>query len=514
MFFTYLFRELRRRSRQAFIIALGLALGIGLTIAVTAASAGVKTAQASVLHSLYGVGTDMTVTDDAASRSGAGGPSFSFSGPASAGSSAGTKSSSASSDTLNPAPGASTLTAAELTKVKAVSGVSTATGSLSLIDFNISGTISQSVTKQSSGSTGTTGGGPTGRGGSGSGSESAPTFGFSGPAGVNGNITPTTVTGVDVTDLTSGPMATLTLASGHEFTSADTSAYDVVLTSSYASTNKLKVGSTKTYGGKTFTVIGIVSGTTSTDVYMPLGLAQKLSGQTGAVSTIYVKAGNSTEIDAVAAAIKKDVSGTTVTTSADLASSVTGSLKSTADLADSLGRYLAIAVLLAAFAVAALFTVSAVGRRVREFGTLKALGWTSRRVVRQVLGEAVVTGLIGGVLGIGLGVGAALVIDRVAPTLSASVDSANAPTSNTGIPGGTGTGGGFGGGGFGTGGGGRGALASAASPSTTVHLTAPVSLNVLLLAVALAVLGGLIAGGFGGWRASALRPADALRKIA
>ena len=504
MFFTYLFRELRRRSRQAFIIALGLALGIGLTIAVTAASAGVKTAQASVLHSLYGVGTDMTVTDDAAARSGTGGPSFSFSGPASAGSSAGTKSSSASSDTLNPAPGASTLTAAELAKVKTVSGVSTATGSLSLIDFNISGTISQSVTKQSSGSTGATGGGPNGRGGSGS--ESAPTFGFSGPAGVNGNITPTTVTGVDVTDLTSGPMATLTLASGHEFTSADTSAYDVVLTSSYASTNKLKVGSTKTYGGKTFTVIGIVSGTTSTDVYMPLGLAQKLSGQTGAVSTIYVKAGNSTEIDAVAAAIKKDVSGTTVTTSADLAGSVTGSLKSTADLADSLGRYLAIAVLLAAFAVAALFTVSAVGRRVREFGTLKALGWTSRRVVRQVLGEAVVTGLIGGVLGIGLGVGAALVIDKVAPTLSASVDSANAPTSNSGIPGG-GTGGGFGGGG-------RGALANASAPSTTVHLTAPVSLNVLLLAVALAVLGGLIAGGFGGWRASALRPADALRKIA
>jgi putative ABC transport system permease protein len=47
-----------------------------------------------------------------------------------------------------------------------------------------------------------------------------------------------------------------------------------------------------------------------------------------------------------------------------------------------------------------------------------------------------------------------------------------------------------------------------------VHLSAPVAVNVLLLAVALAVLGGLIAGGFGGWRASSLRPADALRKVA
>ena len=31
--------------------------------------------------------------------------------------------------------------------------------------------------------------------------------------------------------------------------------------------------------------------------------------------------------------------------------------------------------------------------------------------------------------------------------------------------------------------------------------------------VALAVAGGLIAGAFGGWRASRLRPADALRRV-
>jgi putative ABC transport system permease protein len=47
-----------------------------------------------------------------------------------------------------------------------------------------------------------------------------------------------------------------------------------------------------------------------------------------------------------------------------------------------------------------------------------------------------------------------------------------------------------------------------------VHLTAPVDVSILLLAVGLAVLGGLIAGGLGGWRASSLRPADALAKVA
>src|SRR5215470_15211495 len=59
-FLTYLRRELRRRMRQAIFIALGLALGIGLVVTVTAASAGVR--QAQVLRSLYGVGTDVTVT--------------------------------------------------------------------------------------------------------------------------------------------------------------------------------------------------------------------------------------------------------------------------------------------------------------------------------------------------------------------------------------------------------------------------------------------------------------------
>ena len=71
MFITYLRRELRRRMRQAIVIAFGLAVGIGLVITVTALSAGVRNAQGAVLHSLYGVGTDVTVTKAPAVRAGA-----------------------------------------------------------------------------------------------------------------------------------------------------------------------------------------------------------------------------------------------------------------------------------------------------------------------------------------------------------------------------------------------------------------------------------------------------------
>ena len=58
MYFTYILRELRRRLKQSLVIALGIAL----VITVSSASAGVKNAQRQVLVSLYGVGTDMTVT--------------------------------------------------------------------------------------------------------------------------------------------------------------------------------------------------------------------------------------------------------------------------------------------------------------------------------------------------------------------------------------------------------------------------------------------------------------------
>ena len=43
--------------------------------------------------------------------------------------------------------------------------------------------------------------------------------------------------------------------------------------------------------------------------------------------------------------------------------------------------------------------------------------------------------------------------------------------------------------------------------------TAPVTVSVISLAVGLAVLGGLLAGLLGRWRASRLRPAEALRSI-
>ncbi len=477
MFFTYLRRELRRRIRQAVFIALGLALGIGLVITVIAASDGVKDSQATVLHSLYGVGTDITITQPPAQGSGAA-TSFGFrqeiravrSGQVTAGTTINLN------HLANSAYG--TLGAGSVATVARQHGVTSAAGGLTLTDVTVNGTV------------------PSLKAGRGGISSSFTTNSF-------------TVDGVDLAGTTLGPLSAARLTSGARLSAGDANTDDAVIDSGYAAQHKLKVNSTVDVGGTRFKVIGIVSvpqGGNPPDVYIPLAKAQRI-GKTGTaslagqVNTIYVSAASAAGIPAVQRQLATLLPHATVTDQSDLASQVTGSLSSAASLASNLGSWLSAAVLAAAFGLAVVLTMTAVTRRVREFGTLKALGWRSRRIIGQVMGESIVTGLAGGVAGVGLGYAGATLIDKLAPKLSATVTPAG--SSGPVAAGRT--------------------LSPAAgnvlraltsdSHTVSVSLTAPVTLSVIGLAVLLAVAGGLLAGSFGGWRAARLRPAAALARV-
>ncbi|MEU6226996.1 ABC transporter permease [Streptomyces sp. NPDC047042] len=494
MFFTYLRRELRRRRKAALVVASGLALGIALVIVVTSVSAGMSKAQDKVLESLYGLGTDMTVTKAAPAQTGTGDTQrrrFQFNARPD-----GDDSSAEQSSDRVFVQGFETLAASTVAKVDTQKGVSDAVGGLSLQVIKISGQFRQGEFRQEQGSGGNEGGGYR-RGG-----ETGAPQGRVEGGGADFDVNNYSVYGTDVSKPELGPLTSSKITSGRTFTTAETDAKVVVVDASYAKEKKLKVGSTVTIKNVTYKAIGIAtpdSGDAAANLYIPLKQAQTLSDSKDKVTTIYVKATDSQQISAVKSTIQKNISGTTVTTSADLADTVSGSLSTASDLASSVGKWLSIAVLVAAFLVAGLLTSSAVSRRVREFGTLKALGWKSGRVTRQVVGEAVVNGLVGGALGIALGLAGAYVVTAISPDLQAELGRSGG---NTG-PGG--------GGGFGGGGGGFGR--QAASKALTVALTAPVALSTIALAVGLAVTGGLIAGAFGGWRASRLRPADALRRV-
>ncbi|MGW4455789.1 ABC transporter permease [Streptomyces albidoflavus] len=492
MFLTYLRRELRRRRKAALVVASGLALGIALVIVVTSVTAGMQRAQDQVLGSLYGLGTDLTVTK--ARSAPADGerperPTFDFDADEDGEEQSGER---------LVVQGLATLDAATVTTAAAQDGVARAAGGLSLTSISVDGQFRPGQVQQDGEDNSAT---PP-NGSPGGGSSAGPGGGSGGRVEGGGaafGIDSFTVYGTDVTADGLGPLASSALTAGRAFTKADTDAAVAVVDSGYAQQEKLAKGDKVTVGGTEFTVVGIAtadSGQAAADVYLPLKRAQTLADAKGKITTVYVQAADSQQVDALKAALTEKLPGTTVTSSADLADTVSGSLSTAASLAGTVGRWLSWTVLAAAFLVAGLLTTASVGRRVREFGTLKALGWRSGRVTRQIVGEAVVNGLIGGVLGIAVGLGAAYAITAAGPTLTAQLGS---------------LGGGMGGGmGRGPGGGGG---SGAGAQSLDVALTAPVSATTLALAVGLAVAGGLVAGAFGGWRASRLRPADALRRV-
>jgi putative ABC transport system permease protein len=464
-FLMYLHRELRRRMRQAVVITAGLALGIGLVITVTALSSGVRSAQGKVLGALFGVGTDITVTTATKPLTSSGGMAQITPEPYVR-----------HSDTLS-SPTDGTLNASAVAAIARLHEVTAAAGGLVLTEIKM--TIP---------------------------ADNAPPSSFQPPVQVS-------VTGVDLGHPGLGPLAAVRLISGREFAAAQADADVTVADSAYAAARGLKVGSAVTISKERFTVIGIVrqaAASNPPELYVPMARAQALSGLDSKVNTIYVQAASAADVGTVTGEISRLMPSATVTNAASLANGVAGSLKTTAELARSLGTWLAVLALLAAVVVASLLTLAAVGRRVREFGTLKALGWRSGRIAAQVMGETIVMGIAGAVVGVALGLGGAMAVAAAAPDLTATVQTAN--VGKGGFGGGLGAGGGIFHGTVG------GPVQTFANPNAThtvaVPFTAPVTVSAVVLAVILALAGAVIAGSFGGWHAARLRPAQALAKVA
>ena len=267
---------------------------------------------------------------------------------------------------------------------------------------------------------------------------------------------------------------------------------EALVADSYAASNKLKVGSKLPVNGTTFTVVGLVKpplGGQTADVYVPLAQLQTLAKEQSLTNVVLVRADSGTSVGAVQRAIQAKFPNAQVASAKQVADQISGSLVDASNLSHRLGIALAALAAFAAFLLAALLTLTSVGKRVRELGTLKAIGWTQRQVVRQVVGESFVQGVAGGVLGVALGIGVTAAIGAFAPTLVA--------TSTTG--------GGSGAFGFGA--------LGARTVTDHVALTAPIAITVLLIGFGLALAGGLLAGGAGALRAARLRPADALRTV-
>jgi ABC-type antimicrobial peptide transport system permease subunit len=484
-YLTYMMSELRRRKGRTLLTALGLAVGVGLVVTVTALSKGLDRAQDEVLKPLTGVGTDMSVSrplrvsgsdSNETFRPGPGGGGLSESDQRAlrrenGGTRFGLQNLGEPGERFSRDEFTSTsqlsFPESEQQKVDRLSGVESSAGALTLSAVHISGRVPEE--SQQAGPPGAGGGGP--------------------PRNIN--FTQTTVSGIDTSKPDLGLITPSQIQSGSYFNSG--ARREAILNQSYARREQISIGDKIELGGKSYMVIGFARlplGGQASDVYARLGELQKLSDREGRINVLQVRAADSSVVSSVAGEIEKTISGSQVTTAEELADRVSGSLVDAKNLSGKLGTALAIVGLTAAFLIAGFLTLSSVNKRTRELGTLKAIGWPQRLVVRQVTAESLAQGALGGLLGALLGIGGAALASALAPTLEATVASA------------TGGGGPFG---FGQ--------AQVASGSSTVSLDATVDGSLLLLAVGLALLGGLLSGLVGGLRAARLRPAAALRSV-
>ena len=198
-------------------------------------------------------------------------------------------------------------------------------------------------------------------------------------------------------------------ADGRALAGDDAGQAVALVDATYAATSDLAVGGTIDVGGTDLEIVGIVSSTgssadTAANVYIPLDVAQDLSGAGDAISTVYVQAESADQIGAVQVgdrgeasrrhgelAVRAGLDRVRLALPARRRSSPTSAHGSRSSSSPSRS------------ALAVLFTISGVSRRTREFGTLKAIGWSNGRVVGQVAGESVVQGMIGGAIGLVVG---------------------------------------------------------------------------------------------------------------
>jgi putative ABC transport system permease protein len=266
----------------------------------------------------------------------------------------------------------------------------------------------------------------------------------------------------------------------------------VVLSENNTAYFNADVGDTITILDQEFTIVGIHGTSGVSDIntlYMNLTDAQTITNNTGYITTLRVFTTDSSVVSQVASDISTLHSELTVQTAQDtlermqtLQSSQTSAIENAeASLAQSQSTAIqeVVVVVLATSLIVLFVMLYTVRERTKEIGTLKAIGFSNRTVMRQFVLEGVMLSVIAGAIGIAIGT-------FLAPTLSSLLIPA--------ISSGTTTGAGF-------------QFSQVATQTATVTVTPELMLIVFGFSILLGGIGSL----YPAWRAAKIRPAEAMR---
>ncbi len=172
----------------------------------------------------------------------------------------------------------------------------------------------------------------------------------------------------------------------------------------------------ETYAGRVVAVLREIGGFTiggpsDSRVYIPISKAQSFFGtETCEMIIVKLKSDDKAVIDSTAKAIREALGGRVTVTSSTAVLNIISSVFSTIEL--FLAGIAAISLLVAGIGIMNIMLVS-VMERTREIGILKALGMKNRQVLLIFLCEAAIIGFLGTLIGIGAGWGLAQIVVRI-----------------------------------------------------------------------------------------------------
>lgn len=304
--------------------------------------------------------------------------------------------------------------------------------------------------------------------------------------------------------------STLTISSGTAIDgSKDTN--NALISSGMASKNNLKVGSTFTAYGSTLTVAGIFTSSnkaTEDNVIVSLPTEQRLSGQSGDVTSAVATVDSVDNLSSATAAIKNTLgSSADVTNSQDQVNQTVQPLNNVKNIS----LYSLIGAVIAGSVIILLTMIMIVRERRREIGILKAIGASNTRIIFQFMSEALTFTIIGAVLGLIVGMTAAnpvtnmLVTNSANSTVTQTAGNFNGPGGPVQMQ--------AGGGGFRGGGGGffrrTAGLGSVRTNLRSIHTS--VGWTILLEGLGVAALIAAIGSAFAGWLIARVRPSEVMR---
>jgi len=293
-----------------------------------------------------------------------------------------------------------------------------------------------------------------------------------------------TIMGVDLAAPSLGPIKVKDwLAKGRFFDKAG----EAVLEKHFAKFHQIKLGDIFKISGRSFDVVGLLeikegSQVASANIYLPLTDAQALlAGSTADINIAYLHMKDPAQIDAIKGQIAGTLPGATVTSSDSFLDLMGGM----SQISGQFSLVVSLVALAGAFFLIIKTMIGNLVERSREIGILKAIGWTSSDIQKQLLGETLLQSLIGGLAGIAAGYLISYLLGYLSIPISTPWELNLTPAF----------------------------AKEAAAAVKTIRL--PVNFSAVLTAAALAlsVFAGILASYFMGRRMAKMKPADILRRL-